>query len=94
MYREKMLQHLAAAEAAQKEVDGYERAADKLVKDKYGSKLAVAKNTTERESLRLYYINKELENHTSYRSAVGRRNSHREWARVYGVAALTEQADA
>lgn len=88
MTRDKLRERLAKAEAAQEQVDSFERRADRLVRDKYGSLLAVAKTDEDREALRLYHLNKELEGNTLYNSAVGQRNSSREWVKVYALTLL------
>jgi hypothetical protein len=92
MSREKMLSHLARAEEAQAEVDGYERAVDRLVEDKYRYKLGATKSPGERQGLKLHYVKKESENHTRLHSAISRRNSHREWAQTYALSLLAEEA--
>ena len=94
MSRQKMLDHLAAAEAAQEEVAKLEKRASVAVdRDReYQRKLARAQNDEEREALRLYHIGKVLEGNRIYQSHVSHRNSAREWAQTYALVILANEA--
>jgi hypothetical protein len=94
MSRQKMLDHLAAAEAAQAEVAKLEKRAGWALNDdrEYQRKLARAENDEEREALRLYHIGKVLEGNRIYERAVGHRNSGREWAQTYALVLLANEA--
>jgi hypothetical protein len=95
MSREKMLEHLAAAEKAQAEVDKLEKRAGWALEGdrEYERKLFRASNQEEKEALRLYHISKVLEGNKIYQRAVGNRNSHREWVKVYALAILANEAE-
>jgi len=94
MSREKMLDHLAAAEAAQAEIAKLEQRAGWALNDdrEYQRKVARSQNREEREALRLYHLGKILEGNKLYEAAIGHRNSHREWAKVYALTLLADEA--
>lgn len=90
--REKMLQHLAQAEEAQAKVDDFEKRGRQQALRKYGHRIANAQVGEEREAVTRFYTKEVLKKNENYMAASNAVRSHLDWAQVYGLAALNEEA--
>lgn len=92
-YQQKMRERIARAEELQEKIDTWERETEKQIREEYASDLAAYEPGTPRRQRELFLMELTLKSNRLFQSRVKSRDSNRQWAKMYALAAIAEATE-